>query len=153
MAQTYRNLDVFITDNSPDNLFQLNPACLRNLPFITPSPVNGMHLSFQKMVAQYGIQPGHILVIDTMTTGLKMAVQGLGVQLISAGILIALSPEERQELDYCRLPDFLAERRCSVVRREDSEQLPLIREATQLLRENVLPQMIYTEVIQHGTEQ
>ena len=140
-------------DNSPDNLFQLNPACLRNLPFITPSPVNGMHLSFQKMVAQYGIQPGHILVIDTMTTSLKMAVQGLGVQLISAGILIALSPEERQELDYCRLPDFLAERRCSVVRREDSEQLPLIREATQLLRENVLPQMIYTEVIQHGTEQ
>ena len=140
-------------DNSPDHLYQLNPASLQNLPFITPSPANGMYLSFQKLIAQYNIQPGHILVIDTMTTGLKMAVQGLGVQLISAGILIALSPEERQELDYCLLPDFPAERRCSVVWREDTEQLPMIRETTQLLREEVLPQMIYTEVIEHGTEQ
>ena len=140
-------------DNSPDRLYQLNPASLRNLPFITPSSANGMYLSFQKLIVQCGIQPGHTLVIDTMTTGLKMAVQGLGVQLISAGILIALTPEERQELDYCRLPDFPAARRCSVVWREDTEQLPMIRETTQLLREEVLPQMIYTEVIEHGTEQ
>ena len=140
-------------DNSPDCLYQLNPASLRNLPFITPSSANGMYLSFQKLIAQCNIQPGHILVIDTMTTGLKMAVQGLGVQLISAGIMSALSTEERQELDYCCLPDFPAARRCSVVWREDTEQLPMIREVTHLLRENVLPQMIYTEVVQHGTEQ
>lgn len=138
---------------SPDRLYPLDPAQLQNLPFVTPSSANGIYLSFQKLIAQYSIQPGHILAIDTMTTGLKMAVQGLGVQLISAGILIALSPEERQELDYCGLPDFPASRRCSVVWREDTDQIPLIREVTELLRENVLPQMIYTEVIEHGTEQ
>lgn len=140
-------------DNSPDRLYQLNPSSIQNLPFITPSAANGMYLSFQKLIAQYSIRPGHILGIDTMTTGLKMAVQGLGVQLISAGILIALSPEERQELDFCRLPDFPASRRCSAVWREDTDQMPLIREVTQLLREKVLPQMIYTEVIEHGAEQ
>ena len=44
-------------------------------------------------------------------------------------------------------------RKCSVVWREDTDQMPLIEEAIQLLRENVLPQMIYTEVINNGSEQ
>ena len=110
-----------------------------------------MYLSFQKMITQYNIKPGHTLVIDTMTTGLQMTVQGLGVQLISGGILCSLTSEERQELDYCLLPDFPATRKCSVVWREDTDQMPLIAETVQLLRENVLPQMIYTEVIRNGS--
>jgi len=139
--------------NSPDKPCLIDPEILQNLPFITPSTVNGMYLSFQKMITQFNIKPGHTLVIDTMTTGLQMTVQGLGVQLISGGILCSLSSEERQELDYCLLPDFPATRKCSVVWREDTDQMPLIAETVQLLRENVLPQMIYTEVIHNGTEQ
>ncbi len=54
---------------------------------------------------------------------------------------------------YCQLPDFPITRRCSVVWREDTDQQPLIQETIQLLRDNVLPQMIYTEVIHNGTEQ
>ena len=139
--------------NSPDSPYLIDPVSLQNLPFITPSSANGMYLNFQKMIAQFNIKPGHTLVIDTMTTRLQMTVQGLGVQLISAGILCSLTPEERQELDYCLLPDFPVTRKCSVVWREDTDQMPLIEEAIQLLRENVLPQMIYTEVIHNGTEQ
>ena len=139
--------------NSPERPYLLDPAVLQALPFITPSSANGIYLSFQKMITQYNIKPGHTLVIDTMTTGLQMTVQGLGVQMISAGILCSLTPEERQELDYCLLPDFPVTRKCSVVWREDTDQMPLIEEAIQLLRENVLPQMIYTEVINNGSEQ
>ena len=138
--------------NSPDHPWLLNPACLQSLPFITPSSANGMFQTFQNMLAQYNIKPGHILMIDTMTTGLQMTAQGLGIQLISAGILCSLTPEERKKLDYCLLPEFPAERRCSVAWREDTDQLPLIREAVRLLREHVLPQMIYTEVIDNGSE-
>lgn len=139
--------------NSPDSPYLIDPVSLQNLPFITPSSANGMYLNFQKMIAQFNIKPGHTLVIDTMTTGLQMTVQGLGVQMISAGILCSLTSEERKELDYIQLPDFPVTRKCSVVWREDTEQMPLIEEAIQLLRENVLPQMIYTEVIRNGSEQ
>jgi hypothetical protein len=58
----------------------------------------------------------------------------------------------RRELDYCVLPDFPEARKCSVGWREDTEMLPLIQETTQLLREEVLPHMMYTEVIHHGEE-
>ncbi len=139
-------------DNGPDRPYLIDPALLQNLPFITPAASNGMYLSFQKMITQYNIRPGHTLVIDTMTTGLQMTVQGLGAQLISAGILLSLTPEQRRELDYCLLPDFPVTRRCSVVWREDTDRLPLIREAIELLREEVLPQMIFTEGIGSETE-
>jgi DNA-binding transcriptional LysR family regulator len=139
--------------NSPDSPYLINPANLQNLPFITPSSANGMYLNFQKMITQFNIKPGHTLAIDTMTTGLQMTVQGLGVQLISGGILCSLTSEERRELDYCLLPDFPVTRKCSVVWRDDTDQQPLIQEAIELLRENVLPEMIYTEVISNGSGQ
>ena len=140
-------------DNSPDRPYLIDPSVLQNMPFVAPSAANGMYLTFQKMITQYNIRPGHTLMIDTMSTGLRMIAQGLGVQLIAAGILVSLTPEQRQALDYCLLPDFPVTRRCSVVWREDTDQLPLIREAIELLRKDVLPQMIYTEAIQNGTEQ
>ncbi len=137
--------------NSPDRPYLLEPERLQQFPFIMPSPANGMYLSYQKMLLQYRIQPGHTLMIDTMTTGLLMAEQGLGAQLISAGILIAIPTEERRrELDYCVLPDFPESRNCCAGWREDAEMLPLIRETVQLLREEVLPKMIYTEVVNSG---
>ena len=140
-------------DNSPDNPFRLDPACLQDKPFISPAASNGMYQAFQKMMAQYAIHPSRTLVIDTMTTGLQMTVQGLGIQIISAGILASLSDEQRADLDYCILPEFPSVRKCSVAWREDTDHLQLIRETVQLLREEVLPQMIYTEVIQNGSEQ
>lgn len=139
--------------HTPDRPYLLEPERLQHLPFIAPSPSNGMYKSFQKMLAQYQIQPGHTLVIDSMLTGLMMTEQGLGAQLISGGILMAIPTEERRrELDYCVLPDFPEARKCSVAWREDTDMLPLIRESVQLLREEVLPNMIYTEVLQDGTE-
>ena len=134
-------------DNSPANPCLLDPAQLQNLPFVAPSSSNGMYLSFQKMIAQYKIQPSHTLAIDTMTTGLQLTVHGLGVQLISAGILIALSDQELKELDFCVLPEFPEARKCSVAWREDTEFLPLIRETVHILKEEVLPTQHFTQIV------
>ncbi len=82
-----------------------------------------------------------------------MTLQSLGIQIISAGILSSLSDEQRADLDYCVLPDFPSVRKCSVAWREDTDHLFLIKETLQLLRENVLPQMVYTEVITNRSEQ
>lgn len=139
--------------NSPDRPWILDPERLHGVPFVTPFSGTGMYVNFQKMIAQYKIQPGHLLMIDSMTTGLMMTVQGLGVQLISAGILIAIpSEEQRRKLDYCVLPGFPATRKSSIAWRDDTDQLDLIREAAQVLREEVLPKMIYTEVLWHSQE-
>lgn len=77
-----------------------------------------------------------------------MVEQGLGVQLISAGILAAIpSQERRRELDYCVLPDFPPAKKCCAAWREDTQQLSLIRDTIMLLKREVLPAQIYTEVI------
>lgn len=131
---------------SPENPYVLNPNQLQHLPFITPPPANGMYRSFQKLMGIYNIQPSSSIVIDMLTTGLMLVEQGLGVQLISAGILVSIPTEERRkELDYCVLPDFPEARSCSVGWREDTELLPLIRETVDILKRDVLPTQLYTE--------
>lgn len=133
--------------NSPHTPYCLDPVRLQHLPFITPPSSNGMYMSVQKLIGLYNLQPKRNIVVDTMTTGLMMAEQGLGVQLIAAGILVALPTEERRrELDYCVLPEFPAKRRCAVSWREDTELLPLIRETVQILKDEVLPTQLFTEI-------
>ena len=134
--------------NSPDRPWMLDTEQLHGVPFVASFPGTGMYVNFQKMIAQYKIQPGHLLMIDSMTTGLMMTVRGLGAQLISAGILNAIpSEEQRRDLDYCVLPGFPTAWKSSIAWREDTDQLDLIREAAQVLREEVLPNMIYTEAL------
>lgn len=135
--------------NSPYHPFLLDPLRLRQLPFIAPPPANGMYPSFQKMIGLYNIQPSRSIVVDTMTTGLMMVEQGLGVQLISAGILVALSSEERRSaLDYCVLPDFPESKKCCVAWREDTKLLPLIIETVDILKKEVLPTQLFTEIVE-----
>ena len=133
--------------NSPDNPYLLDPENLQNLPFITPPPANGMYRNFQRMIGLYGIQPKSSIVIDTMTTGLRLTKEGLGVQLISAAILVAITPQERLNLDYCILPDLPESRPCSVAWREETEFLPLIRETVEILKKEVIPKQLYTNAI------
>lgn len=133
--------------NSPDNPYLLDPEKLQNLPFIAPSPANGMYRNFQRMIGFYGIQPKNSIMIDMMTTGLQLTKEGLGVQLISAAILVSISVQERQNLDYCILPDLPESRPCSIAWREETEFLPLIQEIVEILKEEVIPKQLYTRAI------
>lgn len=132
--------------NSPGNPFLIDPQKLYKLPFIAPPSSNGMYAAFQKMNGIYRLEPARFIVVDSMMTGLRMAAMGLGVQMISPGILITLPPEERQNLDYCRLPDFPLERACSVCWRKDTDKLPFVEEAFCILQEKVIPEQWYTRV-------
>ena len=99
------------------------------------------------MIGLYNIRPSRSIVVDTMTTGLMMVEQGLGVQLISAGILVALSSEERRSaLDYCVLPDFPESKKCCAAWRKDTKLLPLIIETVDILKKEVLPTQLFTEI-------
>ncbi|MBQ1492810.1 MAG: LysR family transcriptional regulator, partial [Blautia sp.] len=127
-------------ENSPDNPYPVDPQKLHHLPFIAPPSTTGMYVAFQKMNATYRLQPARFIVVDSMMTGLMMAAMGLGVQMISAGLLITLpSDEMRRNLDYCQLPDFPLERSCYVSWRKDTNKLPLIEEAFHILQEKVIP--------------
>ena len=133
--------------NSPDHPYLLDPEKLQNLPFIAPPPANGMYRTFQRMIGLYGIHPKSSIVIDMMTTGLRLTKEGLGVQFISAAILISISALERQNaLDYCILPDLPDSRPCSVAWREETEFLPLIHETVAILKNEVIPKQLYTQV-------
>ena len=100
------------------------------------------------MIGLYGIHPKNSIVIDMMTTGLMLAEAGLGVQLISAAILVSIPTQERRDkLDYCILPDLPESRPCAVAWRKETELLPLIRETVDILKKRVVPRQLYTQVI------
>lgn len=133
-------------DNSPHHPYLLDPEQLQDLPYIAPPPSNGMYPSFQKMMGTYNIRPSRSIIVDTMTTGLKMAELGLGIQLISAGILVSIpTPEERAQLDYCILPDFPSAKKCSAAFRKDTQMPDLILESIDILKKEVLPTQLFTE--------
>ncbi len=133
--------------NSPDNPYMLDPEKLQHLPFIAPPPANGMYRNFQRMIGFYGIRPKSSIVVDMMTTGLMFTKEGLGVQLISAAILVSIPMQERQNLDYCVLPDLPQTRLCSVAWRKETELLPLIQETVEILKKEVIPKQLYTKAI------
>lgn len=133
--------------NSPDTPYILDPGKLQNLPFIAPPPTNGMYRSFQRMIGFHSIQPKSSIVVDMMSTGLKLTKEGLGVQLISAAILAVIPASERRTLDCCVLPDLPQSRFGSVAWRKETELLPLIRETIDILKKSVIPQQPYTKVI------
>ena len=134
--------------NSPDNPYLLDPEKLQGLPFIVPSSANGMYHSFQRMVGYYGIQPKNSIVIDMMSTGLKLTNEGLGVQLVSAAILESIPAWDQQNnLDYCILPDVPRTRPCAAAWREETKLLPLIQETIDILKKDVIPRQPYTRAL------
>lgn len=135
-------------NNSPSTPWMADPAALQNLPFITPPPTSGMYQMVQKLLGQYNIRPSRNIVVDMQNTGLLMAEEGLGVKMISADVLAAIpTVERRRKLDFFILPDMPAARVCYAAWREDTQTLPLIREAIEILKEEILPSQVYTEVV------
>lgn len=139
-------------NNSPVNPWVADPSSLQNLPYITPPPTSGMYQMVQKLQGQYNIRPSRNIVVDMQNTGLLMAEEGLGVKLISADVLAAIPTEERRRrLDFFVLPDMPEARVCSAAWREDTQALPLIRESIAILKEEILPLQLYTEVAAETT--
>lgn len=115
---------------------------LNGLPFIVPGIGNGLYASYETLLRLNRIQPGRIISINDLNTGLQLTRKGLGVQLLSGSVL-ALNPDIMpDELDFFRVAHMPEDRRCVAAFRADSGKRELITDFLEILRREALPHCV-----------
>ncbi len=132
---------------SPDHPYVIEPQGLNHLPFIAPIASNAMYYNYNNLLKENEITPGRTITILNMSTGLSMVAEGLGVQLINASILNTLDYKYSLEnLDFFVLPDSTEYRECYSLWPRDSIKSNYIKEAINILRNDILAKLPYNDI-------
>lgn len=128
------------TESSIDDPFLLEDgSVLDGLPFIVPGIGNGMFASYENLLRLNRIQPGRMISVNDLSTGLQFTRRGLGIQLLSGSVL-AMNPDiQPGELDIFRLTHMPEDRKCVAAFRADTGKRELIDDFLQILRRDALP--------------
>ena len=120
------------------------PEQLDGLPFIIPQVSNGLYTSYEALILSGRICPSRTISVSNLNTGLKLAIEGLGVQLLSASILQmeGAATVSSDILDFCILEDMPKTRTCTAAFSKDNIKKKLIEDLIQIVQNEVLPRCI-----------
>ena len=101
------------SQNSPENLYELQPEQLQGLPVIAPASTQGLYINYMDMVERLHLSPRRVIQTSNQVTALRMVAHGLGY-LYSGGLLtpnaslsMFLTEQERQRrFSIARFPGF-----------------------------------------------
>lgn len=126
---------------SPFSPCPITPQQLDSLPFIIPQLSNSLYSSYEEIILGNQIRPSRTISVSNLNTGLQLALQGLGVQLLSGSILTVEKDLESQlqDLDFCVLENMPSTRKCSAAYSRDNVKQKLISDLIQIVKEQVLP--------------
>ena len=133
------------SQNSPENLYELQPEQLQGLPVIAPASTQGLYINYMDMVERLHLFPRRVIQTSNQVTALRMVAHGLGY-LYSGGLLtpnaslsMFLTEQERQRLLYCSVPGLPDTRKCYYAYYPQSPNLSLIHESLRILKELTTP--------------
>lgn len=136
--------------HGPDQPFIIKPDQLDNLPFIIPQVGNGLYDSYEKVILDNQIHPSRTISVNNLSTGLQLALRGLGIQLLTGSIL-QLDKEmiaDIGQLDFFSFETMPRTRRCVAAYHQGSVKTGLIKDCIRIVQTEVLPccqQIIPTE--------
>lgn len=129
------------TQSSFDCPLPLGDASVLNgQPFIVPGIGNGMYASYESLLRLNRIQPGRMISVNDLNTGLQFTRKGLGIQLLSGSVLDMNPDIQPGELDFFSLPHMPDARKCVAAYRADTSKRMLITDFLEILRNEALPQ-------------
>jgi len=133
----------------PEHPCHLEPAQLKDLPFIIPQIGNGLYDSYEKLILDNKIQPSRTISVNNLNTGLQLALNGLGVQLLSGPILQADQNRvfDISQLDFCTLETMPQTRKCVAAFNDDNIKKNLILDFIRIVQNEVLPRCQYITII------
>lgn len=126
-------------DYSPFAPYLIQPAALEGLPFLMPDLSNGLYNASHSIITENNLHPGRIITINNMTTGLYLAVCGLGVYLIYRSALQQNTVPDIDQLDFCTLEKMPINARCVAAYRPESPKKYWIEEIIELVQDEILP--------------
>lgn len=127
---------------SAHNPCMIEPEALNGLPFICPRVSNGLYDSYEKIMEQNHIKPSRTIAVSNLNTGFQLALEGLGVQLLSGSILQMNEARlaDNSELDFCILEHMPMNRKCTAAYAPDNIKKELIKTMIEIIRTELLPQ-------------
>lgn len=126
---------------SAEHPYTVQAEALNHQPFIAPLVSNGLFDSYDTILRQNQIRPSRIISISNLNTGFQLALQGLGIQLLSGSILQmneALLTGIR-ELDFCILEHMDCTRKCTAAYAPANIKRELIEAVIHIIRTDLLP--------------
>lgn len=139
----------FRSQYGPDQPYMVDSSLLNGLPFIIPQVSNGLYDSYEKVILDNQIQPSRTISVNNLSTGLKLNLQGLGVQLLTGSILQLdqISSCELAQMDFCVLKNMPESRKCVAAYHPDNIKMNLILDLIRIIQNDVLPDCQYTTII------
>lgn len=127
---------------SAQNPCMIEAESLNGLPFICPRVSNGLYDSYEKIMEQNQIKPSRTIAVSNLNTGFQLALEGLGVQLLSGSILQMNEARlaDNSELDFCILEHMPMNRKCTAAYAPDNIKKELIETMIEIIRRKLLPQ-------------
>lgn len=127
---------------SAQNPCMIEPEALNGLPFICPRVSNGLYDSYEKIMEQNHIKPSRTIAVSNLNTGFQLALEGLGVQLLSGSILQMNEARlaDNSEVDFCILEHMPKNRKCTAAYAPDNIKKELIETMIEIIRTELLPQ-------------
>lgn len=122
--------------NNPDHLMTISPSLLTQKPFIIPHVGNGLYSAYEQLISIHHIQPSRTIAVNNLSTGLRLVMKGLGIQLISGPVLQAehYNKDDLTDLDFFTVDNMLSTRVCTAVYSPDNKNQSLIQDFIRILR-------------------
>ena len=119
--------------------YTIQPEQLYDLPFIAPEISNGLYDAYASILDSHNIRPSHVITTTNMITGMNLAIQGLGVQLIYAVAPNFVSVSDMDQLDFCVLEQMPSNRPCVAAYRASNIKTQMIQDFIEIVQQEVVP--------------
>ena len=124
--------------------YTIDPKSLEGLPFIVPEVSNGLYDPLHTIMSSHSLHPSRTITVTNMTTGLQLAIRGLGVQLIySVGPRFAALPD-MDRLDFFVLNPMPVGHPCVAAYRPNNVKTEGIQSMIRIVQDKILPLMYET---------
>jgi len=123
------------------NPYPAQPEQLVGLPFIIPGIGNGLYSLYENMVRENHLNPSRTIAVGGLSTGVRLAAAGLGIQLMSGPVVEFTTGIDSDSMDFFILKGMPSRRRCVALYAPDSPKQPLIEDFLRITREEVIPNL------------
>lgn len=126
---------------SPRHPFRIDSERLNGLPFIRPRVSNGLYFSYERALMDNKITPRSTTSVSNLSTGFLLAMKGMGVQLLSGGVLNSCeySDDALRQMDFFVLEHMPANRRCIAAYQKDNIKYELIQSTIEIVKTQIIP--------------
>lgn len=120
---------------------RVDPALVKDLTFLGPSPINGFFQFTQNLYQQADLHPKDTIPMSNLDTAYRLAALGCGALIINAFDFHRQYPQLDEKLAFFLLGDTPAYRVCRMAYKADTPNADLIADLRKIVYDQLLPML------------